>query len=153
MYKDVYTRKPLYLDLPVNSAKSLFFGVEIGRSNSTPLTFNNFSNLESATDKFWFNNILLIIDEVVGFSLLICSNAKDSGLFAKGLIELKDLLELKYLVKYIAAIEPNPIRLSNMKWVLKTLLLLLIVSCKYYKSLSYERPVLYLFYTKILFLH
>lgn len=149
----MYTpEKPLYLDLPVNSAKSLFFGVEIGRSNSTPLTLNNFSNLESVTDKFWFNNILLIIEEVVGFHYWYAPTLK-SVIFAKCLIELKDLLEQKYLVKYITAIEPNPIRLSNMKWVLKTLLLLLIVSCKYYKSLSYERPVLYLFYTKILFLH
>jgi len=55
------------------------------------------------------------VDQVVGFSLLICSNAKDSGLFAKGILELKDLLELKYLVKEITPIEPNPIRLSNMK--------------------------------------
>ena len=55
------------------------------------------------------------MDEVVGFSLLICSNTKDSGLLTKGLIELKDLLELKDLVKDIASIEPNPIRLSKMK--------------------------------------
>ena len=46
----------------------------------------------------------MIIYEVVGFPLLICSNAKDSGLFAKGLIEVKDLLELKDLIKGIAAI-------------------------------------------------
>jgi len=86
----------------------------------------------------------LIIDEVVVGSfaspLLIYSSAKDSGLFAKGLIELKDLLELIYLVKDIVAIDPNPIRLSNMKWLLKTLLL--IVPYKYYNSLSYERQVL-----------
>nr|YP_009072389.1 hypothetical protein SBORM_0122 [Sclerotinia borealis]AIJ56814.1 hypothetical protein SBORM_0122 [Sclerotinia borealis] len=126
MYKDIYTWKPLYWDLPVNSAKSyLFSGVDIGRSSSTPLTFNNSSNLESVTNKFWFNNILWIINEVVGFPLLICSNAKDSGLFAKGLMELKDLLLLcgakepiKYLVKDIAAIEPNPIRLSNINGLL-----------------------------------
>jgi hypothetical protein len=49
---------------------------------------------------------------------LICSNAKDYGLFTKGLIELKDLLELKYLVKDIAAIEPNPLRLSNINGLL-----------------------------------
>ena len=34
------------------------------------------------------------MDELVGFSLWIRSNAKDSGLFAKGLIELKDLVAL-----------------------------------------------------------
>jgi hypothetical protein len=39
----------------------------------------------------------------------MCSNAKDSELLAKDLIELKDL------VKDTAAIEPNPTRLSNMK--------------------------------------
>jgi len=60
----------------------------------------------------------LIINEVVGFPLLICSNAKDSGLFTKGLIELKDLVELKYLVEDIAGIEPNPIRLSNINGLL-----------------------------------
>ncbi len=64
----------------------------------------------------------MIIDEVVVGSfaspLLIYYSAKDSGLFAKGLIELI------YLVKDIVAIDPNPIRLSNMKWLLKTLLLI-----------------------------
>jgi hypothetical protein len=84
------------------------------------------------------------MDEFVGFSLLIWSNAKDSVLFpkglielkdllvlfAKGLIELKDLLVLEYLVKDITTIEP--IRLSKMKWLLKTLIL--VISCKYYKS-------------------
>ena len=99
--------------------------------------------------KFWFNSILLIIDEVVGFPLLICSNAKDSGLFAKGLIEVKDLLELKDLIKGIAAIEPNSIRLLNTDWLLK--ILLLIVSCKYYNSL-YERQALRVLY-KDFFLH
>lgn len=65
----IYTpKKPLYLDLPVNSAKSwLFSSVDIERSYSTPLTFNNSYNFESVTNKFWFNNILLITDEVVGF--------------------------------------------------------------------------------------
>jgi len=47
---------------------------------------------------------------------------------------IPDLLELKDLVKDIADIEPNPIRLSKMKRGLKTLLLL--VLCKYYNSLS-----------------
>lgn len=91
----MYTpKKPLCLDLPVKSSKSLWFsGVEIGRSNSTPWTFNNWSNLESVTTKFWFKNILLITNEVVGFPLLIWSNAKDSGLLVKDLIELKDLVK------------------------------------------------------------
>lgn len=106
---NIYTpEKPLYLDLPVNSAKtSLFSGLDIGKSSATPLTFNNCSNLESLTTKFWFNNILLIVDEVVGFPLLICSNAKYSGLY-KGLIVVKDLLFLvellNCLVKEIAVI-------------------------------------------------
>jgi len=43
-------------------------------------------------------------------------------------------------MKDIVAIDPNPIRLSNMKWLLKTFLL--IVSYKYYNCLSYERQVL-----------
>jgi len=43
---------------------------------------------------------------------------KDSGLLAKGLIELKDLVELKYLVKDIPAIESNPIRLSDIDGLL-----------------------------------
>src|SRR5690606_41670673 len=81
--------------------------------------------------------------EVVGFPLLICSNAKDSGLYSAS----KDLSELKDLVKVRAAIGPNHMRLSNFKppstWIsplkgvgtrlLKTLLFIL--SCKYYNSL------------------
>ena len=81
-----------------------------------PNNFVNKSyNFESVTDKFLFNNILLIINEVVGFTLFICSNAKDSGLCAKDLIEQIDLFKLKYLGKDIAEIELNSIRLANMK--------------------------------------
>ena len=92
----IYTpEKPLYGDLPVNSSNNcLSFVVDIRRSNSTPLTFNNSSNLVSVTDKFWFNNILFIINALADFSLLIKSSAKDSSLFAKGLIELKNIFVL-----------------------------------------------------------
>lgn len=87
---NIYTpKKPLCLDLPVNLSKSMSFsGVDIGRSNSTPLTFNSWFNLESVTTKFWFDKILLIINEVVGFPLLMCSKATDSGLLPKDLTKL-----------------------------------------------------------------
>jgi hypothetical protein len=50
MYKQVYTKKPLYLDLPFKFSTSLlFFGLVIGRSISTPLTFNNSFNFQSVT--------------------------------------------------------------------------------------------------------
>lgn len=88
-------------------------------------------------------------EEVVGFPLLMWSNAKDPGFFAKGLIERKDLFVLKYLVKDTAAIEPNPRRLSNMKWLFEALLL--IVFCEYHNSLSYV--VFHVFYFNNLFLH
>lgn len=131
-----------------DSAKSsLFSDLDIGRSSSTPLTFKNCSNLESVTSKFLFNNILLIIDEVVGLPLLISFNAKYSGLFSKGLVpwlrqskEIKDLFlcfakeSLKYINKNI---EPNLIRLSNIN------VLHLILYCEYYNCLSYERQVLH----------
>ena len=81
MYKDIYTRKTFIFDFPIKSARSLLSlapqAVEIGRSNSTPLIFNKFFNLESVTKIFWLNNILFKISEVVGLPLLICSKAKD----------------------------------------------------------------------------
>jgi len=61
----------------------------------------------------------LIIEEVIGFLLLMWSKTKYSGLLT--------LIEKKYLGKNITAIESNWIRLSNVKWLLK--ILLLIVSC------------------------
>lgn len=74
-------KKPLYLDLPVSSSKSLLsLGLDIGIFISTPFTSNNSSNLASVTDKFWFSNILFITEEVVISPLLMCSNAIDSGL-------------------------------------------------------------------------
>lgn len=82
----------------------------------------------------------MITNELIGFPLLIYSNAKDSGLFTKGLIELKDL------VKDIVVIALNLTRLSNIKWLFAGISrlillrgwekLLLIVSCEYYNSLS-----------------
>ena len=68
----------------------------------------------------------MIIDELVGFSLLMCSNAKRSGLFTNILTEVKDL------VKDAALIKSNHIPLSNKKWLLK--IFPLIVSCKYYNK-------------------
>ncbi len=68
MYKQTYIhqKKPLYLDLPVKFSKSLlFFGFVIGRSISTPLTFNNSFNFKSVTIIFWFDNILLIMVVIV----------------------------------------------------------------------------------------
>ena len=53
------------------------------------------------------NNTLLITDKVVGFPLLIWSEAKASELLTK------DLMELKCLVKGKAAIVLSPIRLSD----------------------------------------
>ena len=77
----IYTPKnPLYGDLPVKSAKSvLSLGVTTGRLISTPLTFNNSTNLLWVTDKFWFNNILLMTKWVADSSLLICTIDPDSG--------------------------------------------------------------------------
>ena len=86
----------------------MFSGIVIGISNSIPGTFNSSFNFKSVTNKFWFNNILLIIEEGIGFSLLICSNERDSGEFYKGLIELKNLV----LFKNKATIELNSIHFS-----------------------------------------
>ena len=53
MYKNIYAKKPLYLDWPVNSPKSFLpSGVTTGRLITTPLTFNNSSNLLLVTDTF-----------------------------------------------------------------------------------------------------
>ena len=104
MYKNIYAKKPLYLDWPVNSPKSFLpSGVTTGRLITTPLTFNNWFNLESVTTIFWFKNILFNTDKVVGLPLLICSNANNSGLLAKDF-----LAELKALVKNTpAALKPT----------------------------------------------
>lgn len=102
MYKQIYTQKPLYLDLPFKFSQILFFfGVVIGRSISTPLTFNNSFNFKSVTIIFLFDNILLIMVEVVGLPLLICYKARYSGLFdcVRTRVKWAILIWLKYLVK------------------------------------------------------
>ena len=68
MYKYIYTWKPLYLDIPVNSSKSFVpSDVYIVKSIYTTYTFNNYSNFDTVTDKFWFKNILFITEGVLGF--------------------------------------------------------------------------------------
>ena len=60
MNKDIYTKEYLYLDLPVNSNKRFLpSGVDIGRSISTLLTFNNSFNLKSQGPKQIYFDLII----------------------------------------------------------------------------------------------